>query len=77
LGKAWAYLAIASFALRMVPFYVSARVNLWWKAREGRRAFEDELRRQGMSEEGVVALGMSYSKMKDEVSGFFTLRNWV
>ncbi len=74
MGSAWSYLILTLFAIRMAPLFVSVRVKLWWSARKGRRAFMDELRRQGVSEEGVDVLGRSYSQMKDELAGFLSWR---
>ncbi len=68
------YLTMTAFALRLVPLYASARIELWRKARIGRRAFTDELRRQGLSEEAVKALERSYSKMVSDVTSLFSWR---
>jgi len=62
-----AALSISHSLLRMVGSILSAWLTLGWNVRSARKAFEAELRKEGMSKKDAERLSKVYSVLKNEM----------
>jgi len=61
-------LGIAHSLLKLTGSLLSTWLTLGWKVRKARKAFEAELRREGISQNEASRLSECYSDLKDQIS---------